>query len=70
MVKKVEGCTHLIIKDGVIVNVATHLNKLPKNGVVHLKVDKIYTIKEFKKSHLRDHHELKKQKKKINIGQF
>ncbi len=70
MVKKVEGCTHLIIKDGVIVNVATHLNKLPRNGVVHLKGDKSYTIKEFKKSHPRDHHELKEQKKKINIGQF
>jgi hypothetical protein len=40
----------------------THLNNLPKNGVVHLKGDKIYSIKEFKESHKRDHHELMRQK--------
>jgi hypothetical protein len=70
MVKEVKGCVHLIFKDGKIVNVFTHLNKLPKNGGVHLKGDKIYTIKEFKESHPRDHHELKQNKKKINIGKF
>jgi hypothetical protein len=70
MAKKVDGCVHLIFKDGQVVNVFTHLSKLPKNGVVHLKGDKIYTIEEFKKSHPRDHHELKKHKKKVNIGEF
>ncbi|HDL02407.1 MAG TPA: hypothetical protein ENH20_01070 [Candidatus Pacearchaeota archaeon] len=70
MVKKVEGCTHLIIKNGEVVNVFTHLNKLPRNGVVHLKGDKVYSIKEFKKSHKRDHHELKQHRKIVNIGQF
>jgi len=70
MVKKVEGCTHLIIKDGEIVNVFTHLSSLPKNGVIHLKGDKIYSIEEFKKSHKNDHDELKKHKKKINISSF
>ncbi|MFT4343663.1 MAG: hypothetical protein ACMXYE_02850, partial [Candidatus Woesearchaeota archaeon] len=67
MTKKVDGCVHLIIKNGQVVNVFTHLNKLPRNGIVHLKGDKIYTIEEFKKSHPRDHHELKRHKKKINI---
>lgn len=70
MTKKVDGCVHLIIKNGQVVNVFTHLNKLPRNGIVHLKGDKIYTIEEFKKSHPRDHHELKRHKKKINIGEF
>jgi hypothetical protein len=70
MVKKVKGCTHLIIKNGEVANVFTHLSNLPKNGVVHLKGDKIYSIKEFKESHKRDHHELKQHKKKVNIGQF
>ncbi len=70
MAKEVKGCVHLIFKKGQIVNIFTHLNKSPKNGVVHLKGDKIYTIEEFKNSHPRDHHELKKHKNKINIGEF
>lgn len=70
MVKKIDGCTHLILKNGKIINVFTHLKKLPKNGVVHLKDGKIYSIEEFKESHPRDHHELKKHKKIVNIGQF
>lgn len=68
--KEVKGCTHLIVKNGKIVNVFTHLNNLPKNGVVHLKGDKIYTFKEFKENHPRDHHELDSNKKKINIGGY
>lgn len=70
MVKKVKGCVHLIIQSGKVVNVFTHLNKLPKRGVVHLKGNKIYTIDEFKKSHPNDHSELKKHKKKVNIERF
>jgi hypothetical protein len=70
MVKEIEGCTHLIIHNGKVVNVFTHLSKIPKNGVVHLKGDKIYSIKEFKASHKRDHHELRKNKKLVNICKF
>jgi DUF917 family protein len=70
MVKNIEGCTHLIIRNGKIVNIFTHLNRLPKNGVVHLKGDKIYSFKEFKISHKNDHIELKKSKKLINICKF
>ena len=55
MPKKIDGCVHLIMKNGKMINVFMHLNKLPKNGVVHLKGDKIYTYNEFKKSHTHDH---------------
>lgn len=58
MAKKIDGCAHLIIRGGKIVNVITHLSDLPKNGVVHLKGNKIYTFDEFKKSHIHDHDEL------------
>lgn len=70
MTKEVKGCVHLIIKNGKVINVFTHLNKIPKNGVIHLKGDKIYSIKEFKESHPRDNHELKRHRKKVNIGKF
>ena len=70
IVKEIDGCTHLVIRNGKVVNVFTHLSKIPKNGVVHLKGDKIYSIKEFMKSHKRDHNELKKNRKLVNIGKF
>ena len=70
MVKKVKGCTHLIIHNGKIVNVITHLSDLPKNGVVHLKGDKIYTYDEFKKSHVHDHDELVPKKPRIIISDY
>ena len=70
MPKKIKGCAHLIIKNGKILNVITHLNNLPKNGVVHLKGDKIYTFEEFKKFHIHDHDELKPKKKKIIISDY
>jgi len=70
MPKKVKGCTHLIIKNGKVINIYTHLSKVPKNGVIHLKGDKIYTIQEFKKSHPYDHSELKPKKEKIIISDF
>ncbi len=70
MTVKVKGCTHLVIRGGKVVNVFTHLGKFPKNGIIHLKGDKIYSVEEFKKIHTRDHHELKKHKKIVNIGKF
>lgn len=70
MTKEIEGCTHLIVRNGKIVNIFTHLSKIPKNGVIHLKGDKIYSIEEFKKSHKNNHNELKRNKKLINISQF
>lgn len=68
--KKINGCVHLIVKNGKIINVFTHLSKFPKNGVVHLKGEKIYTNDEFKKSHIHDHDELKPKRKKIIISDF
>ena len=70
MSKKTDGCVHLIIKNGKVINVFTHLSKLPKNGVVHLKGDKIYTFEEFKKSHVHDHNELKPKRQKIIISDY
>ncbi|MDO8529693.1 MAG: hypothetical protein Q7S18_03420 [bacterium] len=51
-------------------NVITHLSDLPKNGVVHLKCDKIYTFDEFKKSHIHDHDELIPSDKLIIISDY
>ncbi len=70
MSKKVDGCTHLIMRKGKIVNVITHLSELPKDGVVHLKGDKIYTFDEFKKSHIHDHDELEQKDEKIIISDY
>lgn len=70
MSKKVEGCTHLIIRNGKIVNVVTHLSALPENGVVHLKGDKIYTFDEFKESHINDHSELEIEEEGIIISDY
>lgn len=70
MTKKVNGCTQLIIRGGKIVKVITHLSDLPKNGVVHLKGDKIYTFNEFKKSHIYDHDELIPDGELVKISDY
>jgi len=70
MVKSVDGCVHLIIREGKVVNVFTHLSELPKDGVVHLGDGGIYSFSEFKKSHPLDHGELKLKKKKIIISGY
>lgn len=70
MPKEIKWCTHLIIRDGKVVNVITHLSNLPKNWVVHLKWDKIYTFNEFKKSHINDHHELLPNNQLIIIDDY
>ena len=70
MPKKVDGCTHLIFRDGKVVNVITHLSDLPKDGVVHLKGDKIYTYEEFKESHIHDHDELIPKKPQVIISDY
>ncbi len=67
MSKKIKGCVHIIMKEGKPVNVFTHIDKLPKNGVVHLKADKTYSFQEFKKSHPHDVGELNEKKKKIIV---
>ena len=70
MVKKFEGCVHLIIKNGKVVNVYTHVSDFTKNGVIHFKGDKIYTFSEFKESHPNDYSELKPRKKKVIISDY
>ncbi|MFA5777402.1 MAG: hypothetical protein WC906_03115 [Parcubacteria group bacterium] len=68
--KKIKGCVHLIVRNGKIEKVITHLSELPKNGIVHLKGDKTYSFTEFKKSHPNDDEELKMKKKGIIISDF
>lgn len=68
MAKKINGCVHLIIKNSKLINIFTHLDEIPKNGVVHLKGDKIYSYDEFRKSHIHDHNELNFKPKKPNKG--
>ena len=70
MAKKVKGCVHIIIREGKVQNVITHLSDFPKNGVVHLKGDKLYSFPEFKKTHVNDHEELRIKKKGIIISDF
>ncbi len=70
MTEEINGCVHLIMKDGKIINVFTHLDKLPKEGVVHLKGNKIYSFDEFKKSHPIDHDELNPKEEKVIISTF
>jgi len=70
MPEKIKGCTHLIFKNGKVVNIFTHLSKIPKNGVIHLSDGKIYSIAEFKKNHSNDHDELKTRKQKIIISDY
>ena len=57
---KIKGCVHLILKKGKIANLAVHLVNLPKDGVVHLKPDGVYSFIDFKKTHPEDIDELSK----------
>jgi len=70
MTRKINGCAHMIVRKGKVVNVFTHLDRMPEDGVVHLKGHKIYSFSEFKKSHILDHGELKKRRKKVIISTF
>lgn len=54
IMKEIEGCAHLYMKNGEPVRLITHLSELPKDGVVHLKGSKMYSNKEFKNSHPQD----------------
>ena len=42
---------HVHIKRGKIINAFSHLTNLPKNGVIHMKVDAALSEREFKKTH-------------------
>jgi hypothetical protein len=51
---------YLRIKKGKIRSIFTHLDKFQKErdineGIIHLKDEESFTIKDFKKSHLKDH---------------
>ena len=54
----IKGCFHIHIEDGVMKNVFSHMDNFPKNCVIHMLPEKIYTYDEFKESHYFDKDEL------------
>ncbi len=53
-----KGCVHLVIRDGRIANVFSHLTNLPQNCIVHLVPDDVLSVQEFVESHPLDKNEL------------
>jgi hypothetical protein len=68
MEDSVNGSVNLIVKKGKIVSVFTHLDELPDECVISLKVNKVYGFEEFKEAFPLEQHELEKQKKVINVS--
>jgi hypothetical protein len=66
----IKGCVHLHINKGKIANVFSHLSKMPKNCVVHLKVSEVLTKSEFQNDHSQDKEELsaKPEGRIYNLG--
>ena len=60
----------MVVKDGKIANVFTHLSEMPENGVLHLIVDSVETFDEFKESHPKDEKELEGNEGKIVISSY
>ena len=48
------GCVHVVVKDGRIQGVVTHLSGLPKNGVVHCRAEHDLSYKDLKRTHPMD----------------
>ena len=61
----VKGCVHIHIKDGVIVNVFSHLTNLPENCIVHLAPDAVFSVEEFEQSHPQNKNEIHMEPKGI-----
>lgn len=55
---EVKGCVHVLIRDGRIANVFSHLTHLPENCVVHLVPDVVLSEEEFVQSHPYDKNEI------------
>ena len=54
----IRGCFHIHIENGVMKNVFSHMDNFPKNCVIHMLPEKIYTNEEFEESHDFDKDEL------------
>jgi len=53
------GCVHIHMKNGRPISAVVHIGKkwIPDNGVIHAKLDEIYTNEEFIKSHPKEKNE-------------
>ncbi len=53
MKPKPNGCLHFHVKNGKIIAAIGHIGRMhiPKNGIIHAKIDSIQTVDEFKESH-------------------
>lgn len=47
----IKGCFHIHIEDGQIKNVFSHMDNFPKNCVIHMLPEKVFTVEEFKEDH-------------------
>jgi hypothetical protein len=56
----IEGCVHIYVKNGKIINAFSYLMNLPDNCIIHLSPNAVFhTEEEFKKAHPYDiSHEL------------
>lgn len=54
----ITGCFHIHIENGKIKNVFSHLGELPKNGVIHMLPEKVFSVKGFKEDHFFDKDEV------------
>jgi len=58
ILKKTTGCVHIVVKNGSIHKIISHLTGLPRYGVIHLSVDNVYSFKDFRQNHKNDCKEL------------
>ena len=50
----VEGCVHIYVKDGKMINAFSHLENFPENCVIHLGPNAVFLTEEaFRKDHHR-----------------
>ena len=49
-----DGCVHVHVKNGVVVNILAHLTDLPRNGVIHLVPECTLSEDEFRETHPND----------------
>ena len=54
----IRGCFHIHIENGEMKNVFSHMDNFPKNCVIHMLPEKVYTYEEFEESHDFDKDEL------------
>jgi hypothetical protein len=50
----IEGCVHIYVKNGKMINAFSHLTNIPENCIIHLSPDAVFfTEEEFEQDHYR-----------------